>query len=672
MRPTQTAVLGLACLLSAAPPAAAQPGSPGPGEGQAQNVTLQEAFAQIRRVEPVRRAGLRADLLRRTQQVVPAVVIVRNARGYLAAVSAWEGVRRFPVLWDDGTTRAAEDIARFVRAFEPETVVAFTPGDETPRWPGARDEREAALRAALARASDDGAADYNAVLNNLRSGGVASPGIVLTDVDDPAWPAALALAAARFQPIGFVQNPSTLNPPLSPDQADLLESAAQRLAIATGLEWRGHGDDIDAVTLCLNTGTRIRTGNDARDYLATTSRVGRMGANGAGERWADAGQIIGSSPQAVYRAMCGLFLTPTDAFIFDGYDRTDPWVKYSGAEAAGALRDFNFDVQLHDQPGNTTSHWLAMTARPVRQGLWLINSHGNFSVLNFPGGTVRGSDTPLLERPAIAHVVHSFSLERPSNRGSVGGAMLERGVYAMLGSVDEPFLQAFVPTPTVAKRLAAGLNFAAAVRYDNAPVWKLAVLGDPLITLGQPGDRLPEADLSLPGEADDLSERVKQTLRDRKLAAAVRTLVLLGRDADAARLAVALIDDDTAALTPDLAAAAIPALFRDGRHEHVVTAYAALSDELRAEPILADCFWFAGRFLLGSSADPERVERLMRVFPRPYARVGDAEEIAMRIRRRSVEEAVVVLESLRPKLTQQWEVEALNAAVQRVRTTRQP
>jgi hypothetical protein len=250
--------------------------------------------------------------------------------------------------------------------------------------------------------------------------------------------------------------------------------------------------------------------------------------------------------------------------------------------------------------------------------------------------------------------------------------MLERGVYAMLGSVDEPFLQAFVPTPTVAKRLAAGLNFAAAVRYDNAPVWKLAVLGDPLITLGQPGDRLPEADLSLPGEADDLSERVKQTLRDRKLAAAVRTLVLLGRDADAARLAVALIDDDTAALTPDLAAAAIPALFRDGRHEHVVTAYAALSDELRAEPILADCFWFAGRFLLGSSADPERVERLMRVFPRPYARVGDAEEIAMRIRRRSVEEAVVVLESLRPKLTQQWEVEALNAAVQRVRTTRQP
>ena len=84
--------------------------------------------------------------------------------------------------------------------------------------------------------------------------------------------------------------------------------------------------------------------------------------------------------------------------------------------------------------------------------------------------------------------------------------------------------------------------------------------------------------------------------------------------------------------------------------------------------MLGDCFWFAGRFLLGSSPDRERVERLMRVYFRPGSRVYDAEELAMHLRRRSVDEAVLVLESLRPELTRDWELRALEAALTRVRT----
>lgn len=668
MRPP-IAVLSLTALLAAAPHAGATQPEAQPGE-QPQVVTLPELFAQIRQVEPIRRAGLRADVLRRAQMVVPTVVIVSDARSYLAAVAEWEGPRRFPVLWDDGSIGSRENIARFVRAFKPEGggVLRFKAGADTPAWPRARDDRETLVLSVLARASDERMPDFDSFLRDLRAGGVISPGVVLTDVDDTAWPAAVALAAGRSQSIAFIKNPSTLNPPLSPGQADLLEEAAQRAATMTGLAWQGIGDDIDAVTLCLNTGTRIKTGEGPRDILSTTDRVGRTGDNGSGRRWAHTGQIFGSSAQAVYRAMCALFLSPSEAFIFDGYDDTQPWVQFSGSEAADLLRPLGIEPQLHAGPRNTTGHWLALGARPLRAGLIFINSHGTPSVLNFPGGQVRGTDTPLLDRPAVAHVVHSFSLQNAPNRTTVGGALLDRGVYALLGSTDEPYLQAFMPTPMVVRRMGAGVSFGAAVRIDDAPVWKLTVLGDPLITLGPPGTRVEGAEPSLPGETTKLDTELRAALGDRDLARAARTLTFLGRDRDAARLASAAIADDKAPVTADLAAAAIPALFREGQHEQVLTAYAGLTDELRADPVLADCFWFSARFLLGSSRDQQRVETLMRVYQRPSSRVADAEEIAMHIRRRSHADAVLVLESLRQKITQEWEIRQLEEALQRVRS----
>lgn len=672
MSPIPRRLTALAAALLLIPGSAASGGVREPGSEQGtQTMTLAEAFAQVRGAEPVRRSGLRADLMRRTQQVVPSVVIVGDARGYLEAVAGWEGQRRYPVLWDDGTRQSGENIARFVRAFGPESVHRFEPGDESEPWPRSREDRESVFRRALARSADERAPEFESVLGALRNQGVVSPGIVLTDVDDPAWPAALALAAARYQPVGFVERPGMLNPPLSPDQAGLLEAAAQNLAESTGLSWAGLGDDIDAVTLCLNTGTRIKTGEGARDVLATTDRVGRTGSNGSGARWAYTGQIFGSPSEAVYRAMCAIFLSPSEAFVYDGYEDTQPWITYSGREAASVLADMNINAQVHAKPGNATSHWLALTARPIRAGLIMINSMGGQSVLTFPGGTVRAGNTPLLEHPAIAHVVHSFSMANAPNTNTVGGALLERGVYAALGSVDEPYLQAFVPTPMVARRLGAGLHFAAAVRIDDAPVWKLTVLGDPLITTGPPGVRLDADQKPEPaGELTDLSESLRAALSDRDLSRAVGILTTLGRDADAARLAAAAFDDEDTPVTPELAAAAIPALFRQSKHELVIDAFARLEPDTREDPILGDCFWFAGRFLLGSSADAERVELLMRTHPRAGGqRIDDAEEMARRIRRRSsTESAVAYLESFRDSLENNWEFRALDAALDRIRT----
>lgn len=669
------AIFPLLCPLSDAQPAdasanrpAGQPSQAGPGQaGPGQGVTINQLFDQIDRAEPIRRAGLRANIIHRTQQTVPAVVIVSDARAFLEAVSTWEGGRRFPILWDDGSLRSTEDIARFVRAFKPDKVFRYAPSESAPEWPSARADREAVFKTALSRAASQTAPDFASVLAVLRQGGVVSPGIVLTDIDDNAWPAALALAAARYQPVGFIQNPATINATLTADQADLIEQAAQELAQSTGLQWRAIGDDIDALTLCLNTGTKIKSGDNARDILATTARVGRLGSNGEGKVWANTGQIFGSSSQALYRAMSALFLTPEDAFIFDAYDTTQPWVTYSGAEASGHLREMGLSTQLHNQPANTTGHWLSMTARPIRAGLILINSSGTQASLSMPGGQIHGSNIPMLDRPAIAHVVHSFSLQTPTNRNTIGGGLLDRGVYALLGSVDEPYLQAFVPTPLVVRRLGVGMNFAAAVRIDDAPVWKLTVLGDPLITMGPPGARLEPQDTGLPGELTDLKARLTEVLEDRDLAAGARILTLLGRDTDAARLASAAMEDQKTPLDPAVAAAAIPALFRAGRHSEVVTAYGFLTSEYRDEPIIADCFWFAGRFLLASSNDRELAEGLMRVYPRQGSRVGDAEELAMRFRARSLSDAILVLEALRPKITADWERRALDTALERVR-----
>jgi DNA-binding protein len=47
--------------------------------------------------------------------------------------------------------------------------------------------------------------------------------------------------------------------------------------------------------------------------------------------------------------------------------------------------------------------------------------------------------------------------------------------------------------------------------------------------------------------------------------------------------------------------------------------------------------------------------------------VGDAEELAMRFRGRSLSDAILVLEALRPKITADWERRALDAALDRVR-----
>lgn len=651
-------------------------------ETQEKQVTgsLTSLFERIEDADPLLRAGLKAGLLRQVQQTLPFVVIVDDAPSYLYAISQWEGMLRFPILWDDGRVESREHIARFVRAYQPERVLRL---DEDGDWSfpdaSAFDERSAQIDRALAMALSEQQTDWRPILEGMGQQGVKSPGIVLTDPSDRAWAGALALSAGRLQPIGYMKRPARIHEELDTEMATNIENQAILLARSTGRTWAKMGDDIDAITLAMNTGPKIKTGSGARDRLATSDRVGRRGQNGSGERWAYCGQLIGNEAESVYRAMCALFLEIDQAYIWDGYPADLPWSTYDGSQAGKTLEDGGMRVETHDQPRNSIQDWYLRNVRPVGDLdgdpgsalLMLMNSKGSAWRFDLDGGQQEegyAADMPMFNVPAALHLVHSFSLQRPHHRGTVGGVLLERGVYLYAGSVDEPFLGGFVPTPDIARRMAVGVSFATAVRNPKADVWKIAVMGDPLVTVGSAGRRV-EASLAIDSLVD-LEERVKQRIEGEDFSGAIVDLVLLGRDRDAARLAKALMSDRPEAFTPDAARAAMGALQRAGEFVAMIDCFERLDPKGREDGIMRDYLWLVSPYVLARGEQDDalraRTEALLRSSLRSHQRIQDAERLAMQLRKRSLDAALGVLEGLRADLNQNQRKQ-LDQAISRVK-----
>lgn len=677
-----------------ADPATAQPVVPS-AQGAAEQPddkmsgSLLDLFARMGEVEVVRRAGLKASLLRQAQQALPFVVVVDDAPSYLYAISQWEGLARFPVLWDDGSVRGREDIARFVRAYKPERVLRLH-DDGDWAWSKDRDERQKSIERALGKALSEQSPDWKQTLAAVQAQGIVSPGVVLTDSEDDAWAGALALAAGRFQPLGFMVKPANIFSPLDAEAGNLIERAAEQLASGSGRSWRETGDEIDAITLAMNTGTMVRTGPGDRDLVATSDRIGRTEHNGAGERWAWCGQLIGTQAQSTYRAMCGLFLELDQAFIWDGYGEGPGWSDYDGTKAGETLGVVGLKPEVNDSPKNTIDFWYQRMVRPIGSAegkagsslLMLMNSKGSSRRFDLDGGAQEegyAGDIPTLEVPAALHIVHSFSLQQPFQFKSVGGRLLDRGVYVYAGSVDEPYLSGFIPTPEVARRLATGVAFGTAIRWqpeqvrgmqglNPSNVWKIAVLGDPLVTMGSAGRRV-QADLLI-DSLEDVDERVKEAVQSGDYTNAMRGLVMLGRDADAARLAMALLKDRPQAVTPQLAMSAMPALQRAGQFEAMVDCFEHMDSAGREDMLMRDLLWLASPYLFArgrqDTALDARVQALLRASLRDGQELSDAERLAMHMRTQSMPAAISVLESLRPGMNENQQ-RMLDRAIDRVR-----
>mgnify|MGYP005846417369 CR=1 FL=1 len=571
---------------------------------------------------PQVRLGRRAEQIRANAPVIPEVVIVPDGASYLAAVAAWKPGGRFPVLIDDGSWQAGEDIARFVRAFEPRRVVRWSGGDRVGRGEARREAVERAVASAWGHEGDPAS-----MLDFWREHNHVPPAIVVADGADPAWTAALALAAGRALPIAWVTlERRNVSGAMSRTDADALCAEIERACEATGLSWRALGDDLDAVALCLNVAAKIETSE--REFVATTDRVGRpaMGAS-AGERWAWSSQVFGTEAEAAYRAMCALFLRPRSAWVFDSYPHEAPWSLYDGTEAAGVLREAGLRVTLDDAPRQGLADWRARTLRAVDAGVVLLNSKGNRDWFDLSPGRAQAGDVPVLGVPAIVHMVHSWSANAPRNRATVGARWLERGAYAYCGSVQEPTLSAFVPTPTVARRLALGSAWAAAVRNDGAPLWRIAVVGDPLIALGPPARRTDDG-APLDG-VEDLAETTRRAASETDYEALVRSLWLSGRDADAARLAAALLAEQRGAVTPGFARCALFSVFRAGADSVFLDLYARLTPDDAADGAARDALWFVGRRVAPQhGASRDRALLLLRQHARTDQLDADNAELA--------------------------------------------
>lgn len=592
----------LAGLAVCAVTALAQPTTPAPPEAP-KEITLDDLPAPLK-------LGVRADRLREQRPVVPIVVVVPDAASYVEAVAHWTPEAYYPVLIFDGSMQSLEDIARFVRGFAPKSVVRWShkvDGKPAP-WPTAAKEKADLVERALARSWGVPAETHThkALIDQWKKAGLSPPGLVVAGTDDPAWTAALALASGHAQPIIWVGCKQGVGGVMSPAEADALESVIEQAAEKTGLAWKGLGDDLDAIALCLNCPAKMTLvaggpdGNDGKrpavkpgDEAATTDRIGRFSSPADHSvRWAWASQVFGAERQAAYRAMCSLFIQPNAAWLFDGYGTGKPWSDWDCTSAAQQLEKAGYKTIVDDTPHQGRADWRARAGAPLDAGLVFVNSKGECFYFDLEPGRGRPGDTPLMNVPTIVHFVHSWSLQYPSGRETVGGRWIDNGAYCYFGSVHEPFLTAFVPTPLAAARLAGSAPWCAVGRVDGQPMWRLACVGDPLMTLGPPAKRLEgeKAKLSLEG-AEDIEAEFKSSAKAENFGVAIRLMTMLGEDAKAARLSAAIAGDQPEKFTPDVALASLFPLARSGKADVLAAAYAKLDEKTAADSYLKDALW---------------------------------------------------------------------------------
>jgi hypothetical protein len=610
------------------------PAQPQPSPAPAPTLT------QTQETPPQLILGQRLEKLREVTTYVNSVVIVSDADSYLAALSTWTPTRRFPILIDDGSPRSRDDISRFVRGFQPRQVVRFTAPDSksAPGEGGFVGLTKARVQSVMDSVWNPGkATTLKAAFDAAKH---RPPGIVIAHRDDPAWTAGLALAAAWGQPIELIETKpeGNIDWSLTVDRADELEKTVAAVAADTGFSYNRLGDDLDSITLCLNAPERIKTtGPSGEEFLALSDRIGREGTGTRmTARWAWCGHIFGNAATSAYAAMSSLFLHPRRAYVFDGYEETVPWNYYDGTKAGEILSKYGIKCEVDDAPSQGADAWRARASKPLTADLIFVNTKGNSDFFDLRPGQCKPGDLPILVRPAALHFVHSWSLLFPGKRESVGGRWFERGVFAYTGSVHEPTLQAFTPTPNVAGRLVSGAPFAPAIRIENQPVWKIAVLGDPLYA---PGPPVPRTDEALPGvlaECKSIDENLKELLTKEDWSGGLLAMKLSGRDADISKLVDVLVQTKPDGVTPAILREGVLASFYAGQIQVLTALYARLPPTFAADGLMRDCLWLsAGEVLVERPATkptltPEQTAALLRLL-RENVRTDQVQSDATRL-----------------------------------------
>nr|MCU0689202.1 hypothetical protein [Phycisphaerales bacterium] len=646
-----------------APPAAASPAKPEtkPEAKPAEPPPLEEVFGK-------RVRAVRAPLP--NGQPVPVVIVGSAALATDAITQLWSKGQVIPVLIDDGTPAAREDIARFVRGIT--SVTASSPilinwtgqGDAT--LPAERAARDSAMQAKLATiwSAASSEAYLEALAKRADSAGPGPLGVVAYDPMDDAAPAALALAAYYGQVLVPVTRPvGPVGETWPVAKVDSISGAITDRLDALKLSYIAMGDQIDALTLVMNADMRVEVKGEivfeppfvgrSGESIALTDLLGRQ-RSPQRQRWAYSAQLPGSASRAMYRAMSSLFIGRQlgrittaggpGAAVVDSYEMGTGWSEFDARGTVTVLEAFlgRDNVRNINSPQFALDEWRAVLAggltprrNPLRltnqtggglEAAWInVNTMGNWDFFSFKPGNAEPGDIPMLRVPSIVYFVHSWSLQLGSQPEAVGGRWLDRGAYAYVGSVHEPFLPAFVPPRVVAARQLGGWTWAAANRHIMAPAlgpWRVQVVGDALMTTADPAAKaaprvMPQDVLTTLGAgAERIDEATRARVRAKDFDAASRLLILQGRDGDAVRVARALLAEAAApapgaaegstpeakpdakpapkpapAITPAMAEAMALAAFRTGDSETMVqlAMLAPATGEVPNE--LADAIW---------------------------------------------------------------------------------
>ncbi len=487
------------------------------------------------------RPGVKVAMLRAKIPTVDRVVLVPDELTYLEAISEWSLAGRWPVLFEDDFYAPM-----FIRRFAPAEVIRKSASPAAMPRGG---DLETAMRHAAAVAWAPGRAEDASPESSppppegakeaFAAAGWTPPGVVITSARDGAWPAALALAADRGQPLVFLDDRfGTPNGSVSLDDWPRLRAAVESRVAETGYSYRELGDEIDTVTIVRDLPVKYVTTDDpnGNSRNATTDGLCRHADD---SRWAIAGSIFGDGPRATYMAMCSIFLRPGSALLYDTYPDLAVWSRYAMDRPAARFREVGFDVIHTAAPASTAAAWEYLAPGGLARDLIFVNTKGNQNWFDAADERrVFVHDVPILNSPAVVHFVHSWSCIAPANRNTLAGRWLERGAYAYVGSVHEPTLAAFVTPDLLSERLLANVPYLVAARVWELKPWRVATIGDPLMTVLRAAPRAPCESRPIAGE--DLRDALR---RETPLAEAsgdwskvLRLINLLGLDHLAADL----------------------------------------------------------------------------------------------------------------------------------------
>jgi hypothetical protein len=531
--------------------------------------------------------GLRSLQVTQAFPLVDRVVLVPDAATYLDELGKWSPRGRWPVLFDE-----PQFASMFVRRFKPAEVIRR---ESVGELPADKSDHEKLLES-IVISSWGGDPELHTLEETFQRHSFTPPGVVMTSVEDPAWTAAVALAAGHGQPMVFIDGRFGEDSGVANENiVRRLEARFEEAVAALPHARRELGDDIDAVTVCRALAPRTRmmpAGAAEPDGFAFTDLIGRNTDN---TRWAFTGWIFGGAERSAYVAMCSLFLERTDALLINTYTEDGQWGSYGLANVNEALRQIGFTPTLHGSTWANLDNWLRLLPGGIRSDFVFVNTRGMREHFELASGRAFALDVPTLNTPVAVHFIHSFSMNDPADRTTVAGRWIDHGAYAFVGSVVEPTLAGFVPPLLVTERIVNYVPFLVASRHWDPP-WsnpgKIATFGDPLMLIIPP-DKAKKARITQPREdGTNLLQRVRELMTQIKespsaalYSEVVELLVLLGKDDIAADMWVHARQNGFAEAAADRA---LGALFRQQRRDEFMQAWMAMGTRTDAD---VDMLW---------------------------------------------------------------------------------